>query len=85
MDSMRAHLEEGKSYNLHTHGVCFSQYLCVKRAPEDAYDRHNAILRSVFSGWEFLAHGVNMYEDGTIDWDFSTGGYFNKEVPVYHV
>lgn len=35
-----------------------------------------AIMQNVASGWSFTAHGIGIYEDGTIDWDFSTGGVF---------
>ena len=28
------------------------------------------------SGWTFKAHGLGMYSDGRIDWDYSTGGRF---------
>ena len=35
-----------------------------------------AIMRNVKSGWEFIAHGIGVYEDGKIDWDYSTGGSF---------
>ena len=30
------------------------------------------------SKWTFVAHGCQMYEDGTIEWDSSTGGYFEE-------
>ena len=33
-------------------------------------------LRNVASGWTLNAHVVTMYDDGTIEWDYSTGGYF---------
>ena len=29
--------------------------------------------------WTFTAHGCQMYEDGTIEWDGSTGGYFAED------
>ena len=35
-----------------------------------------AILKNIESGWTFKAHGLGMYPDGEIDWDFSTGGHF---------
>lgn len=35
-----------------------------------------AVLQNTVSGWMFTAHGVGMYEDGTIDWDYSTKGHF---------
>lgn len=31
------------------------------------------------SGWKFQAHGCRLYDDGTIEWDYSTGGYFVEE------
>lgn len=36
-----------------------------------------ASMRSA-GGWRFVAHGIGIYEDGKIDWDFSTGGYFEE-------
>lgn len=35
-----------------------------------------AVMRNINSGWTFTAKGCGIYEDGTIDWDYSTGGYF---------
>lgn len=35
-----------------------------------------AIVRNVASGWTCTAHGVIYYDDGTIEWDYSTGGHF---------
>ena len=29
--------------------------------------------------WTFTAHGCQMYEDGTIEWDGSTRGYFAED------
>lgn len=37
-----------------------------------------ATMQNVASGWTFEAHGCGIYRDGTIDWDYSTGGYFIK-------
>lgn len=34
------------------------------------------ILRNTASGWTFTAHTITMYQDGTIEWDYSTGGCF---------
>lgn len=31
------------------------------------------------SGWRFQAHGCRLYDNGTIEWDYSTGGYFEEE------
>lgn len=38
-----------------------------------------AVMKSVESGWTMLVHGVQQYEDGTIEWDYSTGGYFDEK------
>lgn len=36
----------------------------------------DAIMQNITSGWTFTAHGIRRYEDGTIVWDYSTGGRF---------
>lgn len=64
---MKAVLEVGNIYKNHGGG----DYLC-----RDIFSIGNAIMRNTKSGWEFVAHGVVMYEDGTIEWDYSTGGKF---------
>ena len=38
--------------------------------------RGDAVMQNVSSLWTFMAHGCGIYEDGTIDWDYSTGGHF---------
>ena len=35
------------------------------------------ILKNVSSGWTFTAHTITMYQDGTIEWDYSTGGHWD--------
>lgn len=35
-----------------------------------------AVMQNVASLWTLTAHGCGLYEDGTMDWDYSTGGYF---------
>lgn len=39
---------------------------------------HEATMQNVASGWTFTAKGCGIYEDGTIDWDYSTGGRFEE-------
>ena len=34
------------------------------------------IMQNIRSGWTFKAHGVGIYKDGRIDWNYSTDGYF---------
>ena len=36
----------------------------------------NPILKNIDSGWTFVAEVITMYEDGTIEWDYSHGGMF---------
>ncbi len=37
---------------------------------------HVAYMERVKDGWSLAAHGVIEYEDGTIEWNYSTGGRF---------
>lgn len=36
-----------------------------------------AVMQNIESKWTFRANGVIQYEDGTIEWDYSTGGRFD--------
>lgn len=36
----------------------------------------DARMQNILSGWDCVAHGIVRYEDGTIEWDYSTGGTF---------
>lgn len=38
----------------------------------------SAVMMNVLSHWEFTAHDCGQYEDGKIDWDYSTGGHFKR-------
>lgn len=40
-----------------------------------------ALLANMYSGWTFLAHDIVRYDDGSIEWGYSTGGHF-AEVPT---
>lgn len=46
-------------------------YKCVGRTGADRF-----VLRSVSSGWTFTAVTITAYDDGAIEWDYSTGGRF---------
>lgn len=35
-----------------------------------------AELRNLATGWQFVAHGCQQYEDNSIEWDYSAGGRF---------
>ena len=38
----------------------------------------DAWMKNRASGWTCLAHGIVRYEDGTIEWDYSTDGHFER-------
>ena len=48
---------------------CGSKFRCTK-----VYIDGSAIMERLSDGWTLTAHGVCQYEDGTIEWDYSTGG-----------
>ena len=35
-------------------------------------------MKNIKSGWTFMAHGIGIYIDSRIDWDYSTGGRFEE-------
>jgi hypothetical protein len=51
------------------------RYRCLRA------DHTEASFINVASGWLLRAHGCGIYQDGKIDWDYSTGGCF-AEVPA---
>lgn len=61
-----ATLEPGECY-LNVNGIW---YECVSVIDNDAY-----ILKSS-GGWELTAHNITRYQDGSIEWDYSTKGKF---------
>lgn len=74
-NSVRATLEAGTVYTLHGEKSTFE---CICQLSDFYSPQHTFRLINTLSGWSFIAHGVNIYEDGTIDWDFSTDGHFVK-------
>lgn len=48
------------------------KYICVR----DGYSA--ATMENIKSGWRFIAHGIGIYPDGKIDWDYSTDGGFMR-------
>lgn len=48
------------------------EFLCIKGFAG------NAVMQNVASGWTFNANGIILYEDGSIEWDYSTGGHFEQ-------
>ena len=62
--------EKGKIYTLHSGG----HYLCVEVLPDES--PAGAVLHRVSDGYILNAHGLCAYQDGTIQWDYSTGGHW---------
>lgn len=60
--------EVGRLYENESGGI----FRCLRI---DAYGQ-TATMRNERSGWTFEAHGIGIYKDGRIDWDYSTDGYF---------
>lgn len=52
------------------------EYRCL-RCLSDLY---HAVMQNTASGWTLNAHGIGIYPDGTIDWDYSTGGHFPEDL-----
>lgn len=40
---------------------------------------HQASMVRMSDGWSFVAHGLQQYEDGTVEWNFSTDGAFRED------
>ena len=81
MKSERGLLKVGELYELHTDRADHQGQVleCLRILTDDYYSPYSAVVRSTITGWTMMVHGTNIYEDGTIDWDFSTNGYFSTK------
>ena len=81
MKSERVMLQVGELYELHTDNRNHKGQVleCLRVLPNDYYSPFSAVVRSTITGWTMMVHGTNGYEDGSIDWDFSTNGYFSTK------
>lgn len=52
---------------------CTAEYTCLK-----IVGKYEAVLKNRKTGWTLTANGIGYYTDGTIDWDFSTDGHFER-------
>lgn len=43
-----------------------------------ALGEHQVNMVRMSDGWSFTAHGLHQYEDGTVEWNYSTGGAFRE-------
>lgn len=58
-------LEKNKIY-INRNGC---EYVC-----KDVYADNKALMERIKDGWTLVAHGVYEYEDGLIEWGYSTNG-----------
>lgn len=68
MDGKRITPEQGKIYRNKGGG----EFFCIRSRD------NNAVMQNTASGWIFKANGVIQYKDGSIEWDYSTGGHFER-------
>lgn len=66
---IRPEIEVGKIYR-NRNG---KWYLCK------SIDKGKATMERTTDHWTLVAHGIRRYEDGTIEWNYSTGGHWKKE------
>ena len=48
-------------------------YLCLSVEKRPLLNDTTAQMRRTSDGWTLTAHGLIRYEDGTIEWNYSTG------------
>ena len=53
----------------HNHGG--GDYRCT-----EVIDDRRAVMVRLHDHWTLIAHGVRQYEDGAIEWDYSTDGHW---------
>lgn len=62
-----AKLQEGQIYRNRGGGM----FRCLRITSD------GAIVKNIKSRWTCFAHVITMYEDGSIEWDYSTDGSFS--------
>ena len=67
----------GAVYRNHGGGI----FRCSSNAYSNNWNGICARMDNVESGWTFQANGIHRYPDGSIDWNFSTGGRFRDGKP----
>lgn len=53
-------------------------YLCLSVEKRPLLNDTTAQMRRTSDGWTLTAHGLIRYEDGTIEWNYSTGGRWSE-------
>lgn len=55
------------------------KYRCLDFYIEKDTAAATLLLRNEQTGWTITAHDVTLYADNSIEWSYSTGGYFEKK------
>lgn len=55
-----------------------SKYLCKAMKEPGCY-----IMQRIKDDWTLVAHIITQYEDGSIEWDYSTNGYWGNRFQVW--
>lgn len=76
MSHERGFLHVGSLYRLHDQDGF--EVECLGVITNSYYSPFCARVRSIRSGWTMDVMGTNLYDDGSIDWDFSINGYFTQ-------
>ena len=76
MKSERGMLKVGSLYKLRDHDGYIME--CIRVITDSSYSPYCARLRSTVTGWTIDCMGINIYDDGSIDWDFSINGIFTE-------
>lgn len=53
-------------------------YLCLSVEKRPLLNDTTAQMRRTSDGWTLTAHGLIRYEDGTIEWNYFTGGRWSE-------
>lgn len=55
-------------------------YLCIQTIRHTLPDDSLAVFERITDNWHLVAHGVMQYEDGTIEWNYSSGGHWPSKL-----
>ncbi len=55
------------------------EYCCTDVVEGTCLSETIAYFTRLSDGWSLAAHGPLVYEDGTIEWNYSTGGHWPRQ------
>ena len=56
-----------------------SKYRCQDVYINEETAAATLLLQNTTTGWTITAHNVTLYADNSIEWEYSTGGYFDRQ------